>query len=106
MRARPFFEGLAGRIDESKLGQIDHSYFFDVDGEGRWFVEVRDGRLAVDEVEADGDRADQADVSISLSGDTFEKIATGRQNPATAVFTGKVKIKGDMGAALKLQDLF
>jgi putative sterol carrier protein len=105
LRARPFFEGLSGRIDEAKVARIDHSYFFDVAGEGRWLVEVRDGKLAVEEVEADGDAA-PADVSISLSGDTFEKIATGRQNPATAVFTGKVKIKGDMAAAVKLQDIF
>ena len=30
----------------------------------------------------------------------------GEQNPTTAFMTGKLKIDGDMGAALKLQKLF
>ena len=34
------------------------------------------------------------------------KIANGEANPTTAYMTGKLKIKGDMGAALKLQKLF
>ena len=35
-----------------------------------------------------------------------EKIASGEQNATTAYMTGKLKIKGDMGAAMKLQKLF
>ena len=33
-------------------------------------------------------------------------VVKGEQNPTTAYMTGKLKIKGDMGAALKLQKLF
>jgi len=36
----------------------------------------------------------------------FEKIVSGEQNATTAYMTGKLKIKGDMGAAMKLQKLF
>ncbi len=35
-----------------------------------------------------------------------QKIVAGEQNPTTAYMTGKLKIKGDMGAAMKLQKLF
>jgi hypothetical protein len=35
-----------------------------------------------------------------------EKIASGEQNPTSAYMTGKLKVKGDMGAAMKLQKLF
>jgi putative sterol carrier protein len=34
------------------------------------------------------------------------KIANGEANPTTAYMMGKLKIEGDMGAALKLQKLF
>jgi putative sterol carrier protein len=34
------------------------------------------------------------------------RIVNGEQNPTTAYMTGKLKIAGDMGAALKLQKLF
>jgi putative sterol carrier protein len=47
-----------------------------------------------------------ADCTISASEETLMKIANGEANPTTAYMTGKLKIKGDMGAALKLQKLF
>ena len=43
---------------------------------------------------------------ISASEETLVKIAKGEANATTAYMTGKLKIKGDMGAALKLQKLF
>ena len=60
----------------------------------------RDGAINV--TEGGGD----ADATISTSGETFEKIVAGEQNPTTAYMTGKLKIKGDMGAAMKLQKIF
>ena len=41
MKAREFFESLEAQADPSKVGGIDHSYLFDVDGEGQWLVVVR-----------------------------------------------------------------
>ena len=40
------------------------------------------------------------------SEETLTRIINGEQNPTTAYMTGKLKISGDMGAALKLQKLF
>jgi putative sterol carrier protein len=100
MAAKDFFDGLAARSDESKLAGMTNSYLFDIEGEGQWLVTVADGKLAV--AEGGGD----ADATISASGETFEKIVAGEQNPTTAYMTGKLKIKGDLGAAMKLQKLF
>ncbi len=97
---RTFFEGLEARADTSRIDGIDHSYLFDVEGEGQWLVEVRNGAVRVTEGAA------KADVTISVSGETFSRIASGQQNPVTAYMTGKLKISGDTGAALKLQKLF
>jgi putative sterol carrier protein len=79
---------------------MKNSYLFDIEGEGQWLVNVADGAIGV--TEGGGD----ADVTISTSGETFDKIVAGEQNPTTAYMTGKLKIKGDMGAAMKLQKLF
>ena len=49
---------------------------------------------------------DGADCTISASQEIFEKIVAGEQNPTSAYMTGKLKLKGDMGAAMKLQKLF
>ena len=79
---------------------MNNSYLFDIEGAGLWKVDVRDGSVNVSEGAGD------ADVTISTSEDTFEKIAGGEMNPTTAYMSGKIKVKGDMGAAMKLQKLF
>lgn len=47
----------------------------------------------------------EADTVITLDAETFNKLKDGSLNPMMAVMTGKVKIKGDMGLAMKLQSL-
>jgi putative sterol carrier protein len=98
--AKDFFDNLESRADASKLAGMTNSYVFDIEGEGQWFVVVADGKINV--TEGGGD----ADATISTSGETFAKIVAGEQNPTTAYMTGKLKIKGDMAAAMKLQKIF
>jgi putative sterol carrier protein len=95
-----FFNGLPSRIDASKTQGMNNSYLFDIDGAGKWVVDVRDGQVDVQE------GGDSADVTISTSEANFEKIVNGELNPTSAYMTGKIKVKGDMGAAMKLQKLF
>ena len=45
-------------------------------------------------------------MTIRTSGEDFERIVSGEQNPTMAYMTGKLKIEGDIGAAMKLQKLF
>ena len=100
MAAKEFFDSLSTRADAEKLAGMNNSYLFDIEGEGQWHVVVADGAIKVNEGEGD------ADTTISTSADTFAQIVAGDQNPTTAYMTGKLKIKGDMGAAMKLQKLF
>mgnify|MGYP000075830477 CR=1 FL=1 len=46
-----------------------------------------------------------ADCTITTSIETIEGIRKGDINAMSAVMTGKVKIKGDMGLAMKLPSL-
>jgi len=48
----------------------------------------------------------EADTTISTSDETFMKIAKGEQNPTAAYMSGKLKVSGDLGQAMKLQKLF
>ena len=47
----------------------------------------------------------EADTVIITSKETLMKLKSGELNPMMAVMGGKVKIKGDMGLAMKLQSL-
>jgi putative sterol carrier protein len=97
---REFFETLETRIDASKAAGMIASYKFDIDGAGSWLVDVDDGKVTVTEDGGD------ADCTISTSSETFMKIANGELNPTAAYMSGKLKVKGDMGQAMKLQKLF
>jgi putative sterol carrier protein len=95
-----FFEGLPERVSPERVAGMTNTYVFDIEGAGTWTVAIADGAIEV--TEGGGD----ADVTFSSSEESFEKIVSGEQNPTTAYMTGKLKIKGDMGAAMKLQKLF
>jgi putative sterol carrier protein len=99
--ARQFFESLESRAaDSSKAAGLTATYFFDIDGAGKWTVRVDDGKATVEEGEHD------ADTTISASEDTFVKIVNGEQSPTSAFMLGKLKVRGDMANAMKLQKLF
>ena len=95
-----FFDGLASRADAEKTAGMNNSYLFDIEGAGQWVVAVQDGSVTVTE------GTGEADTTITTSEESFMAIVRGEQNPTTAYMTGKLKIKGDMGAAMKLQKLF
>ena len=100
MTVREFFDSLEGRADASRTAGMTNSYLFDIEGAGKWTVKVDDGTVSVSE------GGEDADAVITTSEATFEKIVSGEQNPTSAYMTGKLKVKGDMGAAMKLQKLF
>lgn len=60
--------------------------------------------LTRDEAEVTHEDRD-ADTTIITTIETLEKLKSGQLNPMMATMTGKIKIKGDMGLALKLQSL-
>jgi putative sterol carrier protein len=96
---REFFEALPGRIPAEKAAGVTNSYVFDIKDAGTWRVAVDDGKVAVSE--GDG----EADAHFTMSEEIFQKLVAGKQNPTTAVLTGKIKVKGDMAAASKLGKL-
>ncbi len=98
--AQEFFEALPSRVTPDRIEGMNNTYVFDIEGAGVWSVAVADGAVTVTEGASD------ADCTFSASEETFEKIASGEQNATTAYMTGKLKIKGDMGAAMKLQKIF
>jgi len=97
---KEFFETLESRIDPAKAAGMTASYRFEIEGAGTWNVDVDDGKVSVSENGAD------ADCTISTSSETFMQIAKGEQNPTAAYMSGKLKVKGDMGQAMKLQKIF
>jgi putative sterol carrier protein len=99
--AHEFFDTLGSSVDESRTAGMNNTYLFDIEGAGQWTVTVDDGKVSV----AEGATGDP-DCTITASEENFERIVAGELNPTSAYMTGKLKVKGDMGAAMKLQKLF
>ena len=75
-----------------KIGTFDGSVKFDVADEGCIMID------------SDGVRAEDAaaDCTLSASSETFQGIIDGSVNPTAAFMTGKLKLDGDMGTAMRL----
>ncbi|WP_299370616.1 SCP2 sterol-binding domain-containing protein [uncultured Tateyamaria sp.] len=80
-------------LNEKLAGaDFDGTAKFDIDGEGAIMMDANGARA--------GDEA--ADVTLSADADTFRAILEGDTNPTAAFMTGKLKVDGDMGMAMKL----
>ncbi|MGC1506330.1 MAG: SCP2 sterol-binding domain-containing protein [Sulfitobacter sp.] len=71
---------------------FDGSAKFDIEGEGAVMIDGTGARAADDD----------ADVTLSADAETFKEILDGETNPTSAFMTGKLKVDGDMGMAMKL----
>jgi len=47
----------------------------------------------------------QADVTMTMSRDDFIKMFAGQMNPTSAFMTGRLKVKGNLGLAMKLENM-
>ncbi|XP_066112610.1 hydroxysteroid dehydrogenase-like protein 2 isoform X2 [Saccopteryx bilineata] len=78
-------------------------YQFELSGEdgGTWFLDLKNkgGNAGY------GEPSDQADVVMSMSADDFVKMFSGKLKPTMAFMSGKLKIKGNMALAIKLEKL-
>ncbi len=70
------------------------------DGTAKFAIED-EGSIIIDENGASASDAD-ADVTLSASAEVFQAILEGEENPTAAFMTGKLKVDGDMGLAMKL----
>ena len=97
--AQQFFEDLAARADPARAGDLSASYRFDIADQGSWHVDVENGAVTVTQ------SSEPADCVIATDEQTFLAVVRNEQNPMGAFMTGKIRVEGDMGLALRLRDL-
>lgn len=68
--------------------------------EATWVVDVKNGKGSV---HPNSDK--KADCTITMADSDILALMTGKMNPQSAFFQGKLKITGNMGLAMKLQNL-
>jgi len=77
---------------------------FDLSGDagGKWWVRINDGKAE----SGKGDPGEPANLTLLADANNWVKIMTGQMDATAAFMQGKLKIKGDMGLAIKMQSMF
>lgn len=98
------FSELKRRFMEADVSDIQEhlAYQFNIIGEGSgiFYVEVKEGKLAVEPYEY-YDR----DAMFTADPDTFNKIAEGKLDPVWAFTVQKLKVEGNIEKALRLKEI-
>lgn len=81
----------------SKLGDLgfDGSAKFEIEDHGAIIIDSAGVRISDDET----------DVTLTAASDVFQGILSGDVNPTSAFMSGKLRVSGDMGAAMRLGSL-
>lgn len=98
LTVKGFFDGLEAKLAEKSamLAGMDCVYQFKV-GDSAYNVTMKDGKASV----AEGD-AGCPNCTVTVAENDFLDMVTGKLNGQMAFLTGKLKVAGDMGLALKL----
>jgi DNA-binding HxlR family transcriptional regulator len=89
------FLAVESMLDQDKVGPLEESYEFRVDGEV-FHIDVRDGRASA----VRGPALEPA-MTAGTDATTFVRIGSGTVTPMMAMLTGKLELGGDMAAVLR-----
>jgi len=86
-----------------KAAGVEAVFQMDLSGEvgGQFWILVNDGAYEMGE-----GLHDEASITLLANAEDFLKMVNGDIAPMQAFMSGKLKVKGDMGLALKFQSIF
>jgi putative sterol carrier protein len=100
---RRTLKNLSGSVDREKLKDMDATILFDIKGAegGLWTVDIDHGDITVEE-----GKLGSPDVTVETTKEDLIRLIQGDLNAMAAFMQGRLKVKGDMSVAMKMQKLF
>ncbi|WP_324668632.1 SCP2 sterol-binding domain-containing protein [Geochorda subterranea] len=100
--AAEFLEKVVERINAQpqRLGVDSASFQFTLtgDGGGTWTMVIQDGRASVQQ-----GAVSSPQVTVEMSVADFQEMLAGRLGPVAAYMSGRLRLVGDIGLAMRLQ---
>ena len=84
----------------SMAAGLSAKILFDFGDDGQIYIDMSAQPLALQD-----EAADDPDVTLQCDADLFRGILSGSQDPNMAFMMGKLKVKGSMGLAMKLNSI-
>lgn len=96
------FAEITAALSEDLVKKTNAVYSFSVTDQGTdWFLDLKNGSGACGQ----GASPVPVDASFKMSSANFGKMFAGKLKPTAAFMTGRLKIEGNMGKAMKLEKL-
>jgi len=96
------FGKISGLINDDLVKKTDSVFSFSLtDKKTEYFLDLKNGSGSC----GAGKPSTEADAVLSMTSDNFNKMFSGQLKPANAFMSGKLKISGNMGKAMKLEKL-
>ena len=103
MTPQEIFDQMSANVNADAAKGLNSTIQFNLSGDngGQWHVAIKDGKADV----AAG-TAPSPNMTLSMTSQDYVDMVMGKLNGQMAFMSGKLKISGDMGLAMKMQNLF
>ncbi len=103
MKPQDLFDKMPAAFVPEKAQGVNATVQIDLSGEdgGTWVVNIADGKATVTT-----EAVENPTMTLAMDAQDYMDMVTGKLNPMNAFMQGKVKLKGDMGLAMKFQNMF
>ncbi|MCD8509478.1 MAG: SCP2 sterol-binding domain-containing protein [Bacillus sp. (in: Bacteria)] len=104
MAVKEKFQQLVSRVkeDPSHISDLNVTYQFNLEGEDGGTYQLKFADQTVEYAETP---SFDPEITLEMSDKNFLKLVEGDLNPTVAYMGGKLKVKGELGLALKLNSV-
>src|SRR5439155_22153815 len=103
MTPEDIFKEMPNSLNADAAKGMNSTIQFNLSGDsgGQWYVTIKDGKAEVTK-----GTASSPNMTLSMSAPDYVDMTLGKLNGQMACMSGRLKISGDMGLAMKMQSLF